>query len=389
MVDILLDDSRSAFKAELDRLMRTEVEANDPATSVSGDHGPQIPLSALAALGVTGLGLPDSVGGSEGSLLDLCVALEALGAGGVSTPVIVATGLAGEILAGSMRTEPAPRVSDALAAIASGRSIASLALMPPGGMSEFDWQPATAVASDNGWRLTATWTHVPYAHLADWLVVPVSLPGQGIAVALLHVASLPEHTVHIREQRFIGGEPRSAVQLIDAPLAATDLLSSEVEGSATVEASLIRGSLLHTAHAVGVAEGALQVAVDWAKNREQFGRPIGSFQTVSNRLADVRIAVDPARLAVWEAAWALDSSRPDAPALVSVAKGLLSEKAPSIVTNLHQVFGAIGYSTEHALHIHTRILKGFQTSYGSAPFHFERASTAVGLYENSDHVSAQ
>lgn len=379
MVDILLDDSRRSFKAELDRFVQGQVRANDPATSVSGDHGPQVSLRELAALGVTGIGLPDSAGGSEGSLLDLCVAVESLGAGGISTPAIVATGLAGEILVGSLRMELVPRTFDALAAIASGRSIASLALMPVGAMSEFGWKPATAHADGDGWRLTASWTHVPYAHRAEWLVAPVLLPGGAVAVALLHLASLPEHTVRIREQRLISGEPRSAVQLVDTPLAASDLLPTEAGGAATIEASLIRGALLHTAHAVGVAEGALQMAVDWAKDRKQFGRPIGSFQTVSNRLADVRIAVDPARLAVWEAAWALHSGHPDAPGLVSVAKGLLSEKSSSIVTNLHQVFGAVGYSTEHALHVHTRILKGFQTTYGSAAIHYERASASLGL----------
>jgi alkylation response protein AidB-like acyl-CoA dehydrogenase len=132
------------------------------------------------------------------------------------------------------------------------------------------------------------------------------------------------------------------------------------------------------AYAVGVAEGALALAVQHAKDRHQFGRPIGSFQAVAHRCADMRAEIDACRALALRSAWALGRGR-DATFEVSSALAYAKDALRRVAMHAHQVHGAIGFSTEHDLHLYTRRIKAFELDGGSSAHYQERLAAAIGL----------
>lgn len=147
-------------------------------------------------------------------------------------------------------------------------------------------------------------------------------------------------------------------------------------GDATRAADI--AAVLALTHATGAAERAVEMAVQHAKDREQFGRPIGSFQAVAHRCVDMRADVDACRYLAYRAAWALEQ-RTTRDVEVSAALAYGTEAMRRVFMNAHQVHGAIGFSTEHDLHRFTRIGKTFELLYGSAARHRERVAQAMGL----------
>ena len=375
-MDLELSAERKHFVETIRRYARSLADQNDSAVEVDGDYGPQASIEDLANLGLTGLTLPEDVAGADASLLDMCLALEELGRSGIGTPLITSTVMAGGVLA----DVGGPSVRPIVHQIARGQAVATVALLAADSTSEWSWSSATGTRTENGWALSGDYSQVPYADDAAWILLAADLEGRGRSLVLISLREVPRNTVAIRSQRVIGGARRSAVTLTDTPVRrehVLDVASEYVSG--LLDDALIRASVLHTAHAVGASEGALDLTVAWAQQRHQFGRPIGSFQTVANRCADIRLAIDPARLLTWEAAWAIDAQRPDRFELASVAKGYLCEAAPSIVINAHQVLAANGYSVEHPLHVYTRLIKAFQSTYGNSAMHLERVASALGL----------
>jgi alkylation response protein AidB-like acyl-CoA dehydrogenase len=131
-------------------------------------------------------------------------------------------------------------------------------------------------------------------------------------------------------------------------------------------------------YVIGAAEQALALSVQHANDREQFGRPIGSFQAVAHRCVDMRADIDACRYLAWQAAWALDA-RGDAPLEVAAALAFGVEAMRRVFVHAHQVHGAIGFSTEYPLHRHTRRAKAFELTWGPASRHREAVAGAMGL----------
>ena len=157
----------------------------------------------------------------------------------------------------------------------------------------------------------------------------------------------------------VGDEPRYAVAEA-TPTPADDLAVAEL------------------AYVIGGAEHALTLTVQHAKDREQFGRPIGSFQAVAHRCVDMRADIDACRYLAWQAAWALDE-RGDAPLEVGAALAYGVDSMRRIFMHAHQVHGAMGFSTEHPLHRYTRRAKAFELTWGPASRHREAVAAAMGL----------
>ncbi|HEX9775664.1 MAG TPA: acyl-CoA dehydrogenase family protein [Actinomycetota bacterium] len=133
------------------------------------------------------------------------------------------------------------------------------------------------------------------------------------------------------------------------------------------------------AEMVGVATKATELSVAYAKEREQFGRPIGSFQAIKHELAEMAAEVDAARAAVAYACWAVDTGAPDADTAISVAKSYASDACGHAAGEAIQVHGGIGYTWEHDVHLYTRRVKSLEAVYGDAAHHRERLAVALGL----------
>src|SRR5439155_4149805 len=136
-----------------------------------------------------------------------------------------------------------------------------------------------------------------------------------------------------------------------------------------------RGALLTSAFLTGAGEAALDLTVEYARQRVQFGQPIGSFQAIQHRCAEMKVDVDGARWVTLEAAWRLSQGQPSGD--WSVAKAYVSDALRRLVTHAHQVHGAIGFSEEHPMPLFSRRVKALEAQFGDATSH--RAELAAIL----------
>jgi alkylation response protein AidB-like acyl-CoA dehydrogenase len=307
----------------------------------------------MARLGWTGMVVPEDAGGGGRPFLDAVLLLEEMGRVLLPSPFLVSCVLAPALLEASANRRWLRR-------IATGETIATLALVEPGWRDEWG-HPVTAFDAD---RVTGTKSLVPFAAAADVLLV-ATRDGEVVAV--------PRGPgVGCTRQRTLGGDHQYEVRFDRAEgerVAAADTALERVRLHAAV------GSL---AYAVGAAERALEITVEHAKVRVQFGRPIGSFQAVAHRCADMRSEIDAVRYLVYQAAWSLGAGR-SAELEVGAAKAYGNEALRRVFMHAHQVHGAIGFSTEHDLQLFTRRAKAIELAWGSTAAHRERIARAMGL----------
>src|SRR5262249_13386924 len=145
-------------------------------------------------------------------------------------------------------------------------------------------------------------------------------------------------------------EPFASVTFADVEVSGDDVAGND----AVVQRALAHQTTVDTAYAVGLASGALALAVDHASNREQFGRPIGVNQAVSPQCVDTRVEIDAMRVLVHQAAWRLDRSDAGALRAVALANAYARDVLPGIFARAHQIHGAIGFTMEYDLQLYTR-----------------------------------
>jgi alkylation response protein AidB-like acyl-CoA dehydrogenase len=312
---------------------------------------------AIAGLGWVGLELPAALGGSGQSFLETVLVAEEMGRALFPSPFVPTVAVAVPLLQAlgseSQRRRWLPQ-------IAAGEAIATVALVEPGWRSVW---AEPALAPHDG-RLTGRKTFVPFAPEADLVLVATAGP----SIALVERAT--RGMTHVR-QATLGGDPVYETTFDDTP----------VERLGTADAlpdALDRGAVATLAWLVGAAERVLAMTVDHARTREQFGRPIGSFQAVAHRCVDIRSDVDALRVLVRQAAWTLATDRPrDVPVGSAMAYGL--EAVRRIFLHAHQVHGAIGFSMEHDLQLFTRRAKAAELHWGPPAWHHERVARAMEL----------
>jgi alkylation response protein AidB-like acyl-CoA dehydrogenase len=279
--------------------------------------------------------------------LELALVVEQLGRRAVPSPLVITASLRNAL-------------PDLDARLERDDAVATLAALVPGARDEWDGPHPHVASTISGASLL-----VPYAASADVIVAAT-------ADGLVTVDPAADGT-RARRETTVGGDALFRVYFDEA-------------GAKPIDGDL--GTVLDhlgvagLAYAVGAAEGALALAVEHAKGREQFGRPIGSFQAVAHRCADMRAEIDACRLLVYRAAWALadDGDRlDDAELAVSSALGYSKDALRRVAMHAHQVHGAIGFSTEHDLHLFTRRIKAFELTAGSTARHQERFASAIGL----------
>ena len=314
--------------------------AADLAGDAQPDHptaGQRVPVSdtATRALmdGFAGLGLPEDAGGAGGGMVDLAILLHELGQQVVATPFVP------HVLATHLAFGAGLDVHEA----AAGTRTWTLAVDEPGVPPAGPW-------SDAG---SSPRPRVPHAADADAVVTCVGRD---------EVAVLTGCSVRDEAEAFDLGCP-----------AATVTLDGEVAGRATgASAGMRRAWTLLAAELVGVGRGAVDLAAAYAREREQFGQPIGRFQGVAHQLADALVGVENAWSLVLYAAWAVDADAPDAPSAVSLAKASASEAAVFAAERGTQVHGGIGITWEAMPHVYLRRAVTGATALGSAAWHRAR-----------------
>jgi len=361
----LLVDSARAFLARACPLAHVRAMEAD-----ARGFSPEL-WQQMAALGWPGLAVAEPDGGSGRSFLEVTLLLEEMGRVLLPSPYLPTVVLAAPLLAAL--AEPRQRTRW-LPALAAGRLTAALALAEPGWRDE--WQEVGLAARRDGAALVVSGrkTFVPFAPYVDLLLMAVRVDGQTTLVVL------PPDTPGVATRRLatLGGEPLYEVTCADVRVAATDVLGAPGAAARVLPRVLLHAATGTLAYMVGAAERVLAMTVEHARTRVQFGRPIGSFQAVAHRCADMRAELDGLRYLVYQAAWSLAAGRAGE-LEVGAAKAYGNEALRQILMHAHQVHGAVGFATEHDLPLFTRRAKAAELAWGGGRLHREHVARAMGL----------
>ena len=317
-------------------------------------------------MGLAGLGIAEDLGGAGGGLAELTVVAEELGRVLLPVPFFSSTVLTGQILARCPDTGP-----DVLARLSAGGELAAFAGTDPDGCWRPDRLPAQAQADGPGWRLRGRADFVLDAAAAAHLVVAARTPA---GCDLFLVAGDAEG---VQRQALATLDPtraQASVSLHGAP--GTPLTTGGV-GAAAVAAGLDVALVVLAAEQVGGAAACLDLAVEYAKLRHQFSRPIGSFQAIKHKLADLLLLVEMGRSAVDRALTAEHDPARLAEA-AAVAKIWCSDSYTTVATENVQIHGGIGFTWEHNAHLYFRRARADEQLLGDATVHRERLAALLG-----------
>ena len=325
----------------------------------------------MAEQGWHGLLIPEEHGGVGFDFLDLCVLIEEFGRALVPGPFIPT------ILGGAvplMEAGTAEQCAQFLPRIAAGELILTLAFTEPS--ARFDEEGVATVASVSGNEVTFTGTKlfVPDAHVADYLVVAGRSSG-GITLGLVPTDQ-PGLSVSVLET--IARDKQCEVILDGAH---GELLGDEGQGLAILQRVIERYTVAECAYLVGLAQMDFEISVDYAKDRVQFGRPIGSFQAIQHKCADMVTDVDACRYITYQAAWSIAAGRPggEVALAVDMAKAWCSEASRRVVAHGQQIHGGIGFTREHRIQLFFRRQKRGELAFGDADVHREAVARHLGL----------
>jgi alkylation response protein AidB-like acyl-CoA dehydrogenase len=319
--------------------------------------------SELASSDLLGVALPESVGGSGGSFLELGVLLAEVGRSVAPVPVYATLVLGADTIARHGDSELRQRY---LPGVVDGSTILTAALAEPGN-SDPTTPRSTARADGDAWRLNGTKELVPAAQLAAAIVVSAQTD-DGPGLFVIETAS---EGAEVAPVSTTNGEPCADLELAGA-------LGRRLteHGSPHIVGSLYARALVGLcAIQIGVTERALQLAASYTTQREQFGRPIGSFQAVQQRLADAFIDVEAIRWTTWHAAWLIAQGRP-ADREAAIAKFWAAEAGARVVASAQQVHGGMGIDVTYPLSRYFLWAKQNELSLGSASQQLSRLGTA-------------
>ncbi len=333
----------------------------------------------LAEQGWLGLIAPEEHGGMALGIVDLVVLLEEMGRAVVPGPFFSTVLLGGLAIleAGSDAQKKAW-----LPKICSGEARATLAWMEPSAELGAAGVTLQAAAKGSGFTLNGTKLFVHDAHTADVIVVAARTssgqnPEDGISLFLvpkgtpgLAVTLLPtmDQTRKLCE-----------VTLTNVSVGSEAIMGAPLAGWKPLARVIDRATVGLCAEMCGGAQKVLDMTVEYAKIRQAFGRPIGSYQGVKHKAADMLVDVENSKSITYYAAWAMDEDVPEGPLAVSMAKAYVSDAYRRVSGAGIQLHGGIGFTWEHDLHLYFKRAKGSEFTFGDATWHRERVAQLVNL----------
>jgi alkylation response protein AidB-like acyl-CoA dehydrogenase len=331
----------------------------------------------MAGLGWMGLVFPEKYGGSGRNFLDLAILLEEMGYNIVPGPFFSTVVLGGltTLTAGSeeQKTEFLPR-------IARGEMILSLALTEPAASYDAASVKTEAIARNGKYVIKGTKLFVLNANVADYILCvartkKTSNPEDGITVFLVDARSPGLKSTLLKT---LARDKQCEVVFDNVTVSEKSVVGRRGEGWPIVKDILQKAAVGKCAEMVGGAQAALDMAVNYAKERVQFGRPIGSFQAIQHYCANMAMDVSGSRFVTYKAAWRVSEGLPAA-LDAAIAKAWVSEAYGRVALSAHQIFGAIGFTMDHDIHLYYRQAKAGEIIFGGADFHRAVVAHELGL----------
>jgi alkylation response protein AidB-like acyl-CoA dehydrogenase len=346
-------------EAEVRRLMETE-QGYDPAVwSVMAEQ-----------LGLQGLVLPEKVGGAGSGFVDLQIVLEEMGRSLLCAPFLSTVVLGAQALISSGDEAAGAQY---LPGIADGSTIAALAVTEASGSWAAQDVTTSAEAGADGYRLTGEKLFVLDGHVADLLLV-VARTAAGPSLFAVDAAA----NGLTREPLTTLDATRKQSRLVfDATPAR--LVGEDGAAAAPLARTLDRAAAALAAEQAGGARRVLEMSVEYAKVREQFGRPIGSFQAIKHKCADMLLEVESATSAAFAVGWAIDGDTDEVGVLASLAKAYCSEAYYHCAAENIQVHGGIGFTWEHPAHLYFKRAKSSEILFGSPRHHRALLADRLGI----------
>ncbi len=333
----------------------------------------------MAELGWMGLILPEQHGGSGLDFVDMVVVLEEMGRAVLPGPFFstVIQGGVALLEAGTKEQQ-----QELLPKLATGKLRVAVAELEPSGRWDAHGIECEARQDGSGYVLTGTKRFVPDAHTADVIIVAARAPGskgkdglglflvdakaKGVEITLLKTMDQTRKLCDVKLSNVAVGRERT--------------LGHEVgKGYTWLNRINDRGKVGICAEMCGGAQKVLEISVEYAKVREQFGRPIGSFQAIQHKCANMLVEVESSKSATYYAAWAVANDVAEAPLAAAMAKAYCSDAYRHTAGEGIQIHGGIGFTWEHDMHIYFKRAKSSEVAFGDATYNRELVAQLINL----------
>jgi alkylation response protein AidB-like acyl-CoA dehydrogenase len=375
-VDFGLSEDQELLQQSAREFLTRECPPSIVRAAAEGNAASDSLDAKIAAMGWPGLLIPETYGGLGLRILDMAIVLAELGRCAAPGPFLFSA-----LLATTALSEAGDRAQKRtwLPRLASGQTIGTLALLEESDRLDAAGVQARARRSGSAYRLTGTKMFVPYATRAELMVTACRTSADAAGVSLFLVDPRAPG-VHVRPIETIDRTRQThVVELRGVEIPKDAMLGGVGAGWKVVERLIDLALVGLAADSFGGAEKVLEMAVEYSKMRQQFGRPIGSFQAIKHIAAEMVAEIEPARSLLWYAAHAQDALRRDASRAASMAKASLSEIYSRSANRAVQIHGGIGFTWEHDIHYWFKRAKWNELAYGDPAHHRERVATASGF----------
>ncbi|WP_436775010.1 acyl-CoA dehydrogenase family protein [Yinghuangia sp. YIM S09857] len=371
---LLYSDVEEDLRATLRGLLADRCSWNDVLVRVDSDEPYDEALwkAVGAELGLAGLLVPDELGGAGATAREVGVALEELARSVAPVPFFASAVLATSALVAA----PAGEARDeALRALAAGTRVGTLAV--PATMAPGQDFPLSVTGAPDGERLllTGAVTSVAAVDRADVFVVPVVVDGAP------YLALVDGSATGFTRSRVTTLDPTRPIGTLTLDGVSASVVAAPGTAAEALQQALVAGAALLASEQLGVAERALEEAVSYLKVRHQFGRPIGSYQALRHRAADLWADIAAARATARYAAAAIADGSDDAEVAASLAQAYCGDVAVHAAEECVQMHGGIGFTWEHPAHLYLKRAMSASLLMGTADRHRARLGTLVGLPE--------
>jgi alkylation response protein AidB-like acyl-CoA dehydrogenase len=332
----------------------------------------------MADLGWMGLTFPEEYGGTGSSFLDLAVLVEECGRALLPAPFLSTVVLAGHpILAAGNEQQK----QQFLPKIVSGEMIMTLAFMEESASLEASDVTVTAKPSGDNYIINGAKLFVPEAHIADYLLC-VTRTGnssdseEGITLFLVDATS---EGIQTEVLKTMTGEKLCEVIFNNVSVPGQNMLGELDRGWPVMKRLMDEAAVATCAWMIGGSRWVLETSIEYAKERIAFGRPIGSFQAIQHKLADMALEVEGATSIMYYAAWAISENDPDIALAASMAKAWCNETYKHATYDGIQIHGGIGFTWDHDMHLYFKRAKAAEVAFGDVSYHRERVAQILNI----------
>ena len=375
-MDFGFSEEQEMLRQSVREFLASECEMGYVRRMMEDDRGyAEEQWKKMADLGWTGLIFGEEYGGAGLTMVDMVVVLEEMGRTVMPGPFFASAILGGLAIDLGGTAEQKKRY---LPGIASGATKATLAQVEESGRWDAEGIALAAKPASGGFTLSGTKLFVHDAHNADVLIVPARTGGAGTDGITLFIVDAKAKGVSVRLLKTMDQTRKLAeVQFDGVTVPSEAVLGAVGKGWALLDRLVDRAKVALSAEMCGGAQKVLEMSVDYAKVREQFGKPIGSFQAIQHKCANMMVQVESAKSATYYAAWAVANDVAEAHLAACMAKAYCSDAFRYVAAEGIQIHGGIGFTWEHDMHLYFKRAKGSEVTFGDATWNRELVAQVV------------